>query len=619
MGKQPFISHVVNGYSRYDVPESKAFSCTPGILYPARIQFVNARDRITIAQGIDVRSNPLAVPCFNPYTVRLHRFWVPMQLYHPEMRINSSKFDFHNLSLNWLGITAGFYAGATSPSGGSYAQIGFSNDTPFPNSLMHWLRYANRMMNVDKNIYGDGLMPVVSLPDDATTDMFVNCDSYLAYWDIVRNYYSYSTWGLYSFAWPASWFMTGDIATPGIFDFTLNRTKSYFTQRYGNLQYLDSYYETQFYPNSVPSTNNTFNRSNLFQQIVFSDLANSNAPHSEGLPVAAAIPANYAIGIGDYPINQFELGSDGDTGQNFYNILLFAHPMAVVPSSPDRYSRLIPVGEDSAVSITGVKTIPQLAIASRLQEYKDLLGAGGSRFSDWLDTFFASKIEHVDRPKLLFSASQTVNVQVVVNQSGNNQFAGEGNTPLGQLGGAIAFNSQLGRSQTYYFREPGYLIDMLSIRPVYFWSAIRPDYTEYQGLDYFNPIYNDIGYQGVPCYRFYQFSNINTNPLTSDLAQEPCFNEFRASYDEVLGLLSYSSPSPNGTSPNALPHYWVQQRNIESNNGYDDYYGVLFTDISTVNHPFASNVEDNFFVNLSYSVRLKNLVNKSFATRLSNR
>ena len=71
MGKQPFISHAVNGYSRYDVPESKAFSCTSGPLYPVRIDFINARDRVTIEQGIDVRSNPLAVPSFNPYTVRL--------------------------------------------------------------------------------------------------------------------------------------------------------------------------------------------------------------------------------------------------------------------------------------------------------------------------------------------------------------------------------------------------------------------------------------------------------------------------------------------------------------------------------------------------------------------
>ena len=90
MGRQPFISHAVNGYSRYDVPESKAFTCTPGILYPVRIDFINARDRVSIEQGIDVRSNPLAVPTFNPYTVRLHRFWVPLQLYHPEMRTNSS-------------------------------------------------------------------------------------------------------------------------------------------------------------------------------------------------------------------------------------------------------------------------------------------------------------------------------------------------------------------------------------------------------------------------------------------------------------------------------------------------------------------------------------------------
>ena len=94
----------------------------------------------------------------------------------------------------------------------------------------------------------------------------------------------------------------------------------------------------------------------------------------------------------------------------------------------------------------------------------------------------------------MFSASQTVNVQVIINQAGYNNFAGDASTPaLGQQGGAIAFNSQLGRRQSYYFREPGYMIDMLSIRPVYYWSGIRPDYVNYRGGDYFNPIYNDIG------------------------------------------------------------------------------------------------------------------------------
>ena len=46
---------------------------------------------------------------------------------------------------------------------------------------------------------------------------------------------------------------------------------------------------------------------------------------------------------------------------------------------------------------------------------------------------------------------------------------------------------------------------------------------------------------------------------------------------------------------------------------------MLFTNLATVNNPFASDMEDNFFVNMSYKVVVKNLVNKSFATRLSSR
>ena len=159
MGKQPFISHAVNGYSRYDVPESKAFTCTPGILYPVRIDFINARDRVSIEQGIDVRSNPLAVPTFNPYTVRLHRFWVPLQLYHPELRTNSSKFDMNNLSLNWM-------VSCQPQTGGmniSYFGAAYTN------SLMSWLRVANK--------YTTGVSTVpssVSLPANTSIDRWSN-------------------------------------------------------------------------------------------------------------------------------------------------------------------------------------------------------------------------------------------------------------------------------------------------------------------------------------------------------------------------------------------------------------------------------------------------------------
>ena len=602
MGKQPFISHVVNGYSRYDVPESKAFTCTPGILYPVRIDFINARDRVSIDQGIDVRSNPLAVPTFNPYTVRLHRFWVPLQLYHPELRTNSSKFDMNKLSLNWIP--------SCQPSTGSFNSDFFG--AAYTNSLMSWLRIAN------KYTVGVSNPPVsVSLPSDASIDRWSNADTYLAYWDIVRNYYGYSQWGVYSYAWPMANKLYNDAGTLRLkASFGDSR---FFTQCYGNLEYLDAFFESQFYPSAVSSTNNSFNRSNLFTQLVLSDLESANSATSDGYPVSVIYPGTLSYGTKGI-LSQIR-PSQSDTANSGLSYFIIAHPMAVVPSNPDRFSRLIPTGSNSAVSMSGVSTIPQLAIASRLQEYKDLLGAGGSRYSDWLETFFASKIEHVDRPKLLFSASQTVNVQVIMNQAGQNNFGSSSGTgPLGQQGGAIAFNSSLGRRQSYYFREPGYLIDMLSIRPVYYWSFIKPDYLNYAGSDYFNPIYNDIGYQDVPSFRL----AFNGNPGASS-ATEPCFNEFRSSYDEVLGQLqAYSIPEAEGGSGVPLYAYWVQQRTVYTYSGSGSlpasyYYPVLFVDMAQVNSPFASNTEDNFFVNLSYAIQKKNLVNKTFATRLSNR
>lgn len=647
MGKQPFISHAVNGYSRYDMPENKAFSVTPGIIYPVRIQFVNARDRVTLHQGIDVRSNPLGVPSFNPYVLRLHRFWVPLQLYHPEMRVNSSKFDMNDLTFNFIPGCVGndgdnTYTSTMYPRPGGaefFSQVmPFNHRAALPNSLMSWLRVANSpIVNYPKDI-----LPTHSAFLKITSKFVtVNADTYLGYWDIVRNYYSYSSWGVFSFAHPGTYrptfFTTPNSSVSGV---EYRSQASYFWQRYGNLEFLDHYFETMFYPRDrkvdVDKDELSWNRSDLFIEILRSDLFNdgTEAATPDFNKLLQMFPQNVDVSVPAYPYdvqapkvdwNNGE-GADAATPSKVYfaatlNVpFLAAHPMAVCPSSPDRFSRLMPPGDsNSDVDFTGVKTIPQLAVATRLQEYKDLIGASGSRYSDWLYTFFASKIEHVDRPKLLFSSSVMVNSQVVMNQAGQSGFAGGESAALGQMGGSIAFNTVLGREQTYYFKEPGYIFDMLTIRPVYFWTGIRPDYLEYRGPDYFNPIYNDIGYQDVPFWRLgYGWSSGSASQLT--VAKEPCYNEFRSSYDEVLGTLQ-STLTPKASVP--LQSYWVQQRDFYSiglsSNRNEISPSMLFTNLSTVNNPFASDMEDNFFVNMSYKVVVKNLVNKSFATRLSSR
>lgn len=648
MGKQPFISHSVNGYSRYDMPESKAFSITPGIIYPARIQFVNARDRVTLHQGIDVRSNPLGVPSFNPYVLRLHRFWVPLQLYHPEMRVNASKFDMNNLTYNFFysvvdNSGAGKYTSFMYPRSGTSAffeqVMPFNHRAALPNSLMSWLRVANSPIT---NFSAGALGSSGTLSKTASKFVAVNADTYLGYWDIVRNYYSYSSWGVFSFAHPGTYrpvFYT--TSTSSVATEEYRSQASYFWQRYGNLEFLDHYFETMFYPRDrkVPDGRDelSWNRSDLFVEILRSDLFNKDtiAPAPDFNRMVQMFPQSLNFNVPAYPYDVQKPTVDWNNGTGtevntpskvyFSSTLqvpfLAAHPMAVCPSSPDRFSRLMPPGDfNSDVDFTGIKTIPQLAVATRLQEYKDLIGASGSRYSDWLYTFFASKIEHVDRPKLLFSASVMVNSQVVMNQAGQSGFAGGEAAALGQMGGSIAFNTVLGREQTYYFKEPGYIFDMLTIRPVYFWTGIRPDYLEYRGPDYFNPIYNDIGYQDVPFWRLGYGWNGDLSAMSTVLAKEPCYNEFRSSYDEVLGSLQ-DTLTPKASS--SLQSYWVQQRDFYliglSSNSNEISPSMLFTNLNTVNNPFSSDMEDNFFVNMSYKVVVKNLVNKSFATRLSSR
>ena len=647
MGKQPFISHSVNGYSRYDMPENKAFSVTPGIIYPVRIQFVNARDRVTLHQGIDVRSNPLGVPSFNPYVLRLHRFWVPLQLYHPEMRVNSSKFDMNDLTYNFIPCvvdnkgTANYTSSMYPRSGTSafFEQVmPFNHRAALPNSLMSWLRIANSPIF---NYSGNPLPSGAVLFKTSPKFLSVNADTYLGYWDIVRNYYSYSSWGVFSFAHPGTYrpvFYTG--VSSSVSKAVYRSQASYFWQRYGNLEFLDHYFETMFYPRdrdvALDRDELSWNRSDLFVEILRSDLFNdkTSAASPDFSKMAQSFPEALNFNVPAHPYDVQEpkvdwnngVGTDTNVPSKVYfsatlNVpFLAAHPMAVCPSSPDRFSRLMPPGDsNSDVDFTGVKTIPQLAVATRLQEYKDLIGASGSRYSDWLYTFFASKIEHVDRPKLLFSSSVMVNSQVVMNQAGQSGFAGGKSAALGQMGGSIAFNTVLGREQTYYFKEPGYIFDMLTIRPVYFWTGIRPDYLEYRGPDYFNPIYNDIGYQDVPLWRL-GFGWKSDVVSSVSVAKEPCYNEFRSSYDEVLGSLQ-ATLTPKSSVP--LQSYWVQQRSFYliglSSDVNEISPSMLFTNLDTVNNPFSSDMEDNFFVNMSYKVVVKNLVNKSFATRLSSR
>ena len=267
-----------------------------------RSDFINARDRVYIEQGIDVRSNPLAVPTFNPYTVRLHRFWVPLQLYHPEMRTNSSKFDMNNLSLNFIAAS----------STGSYEYT--TNNYPYSNSLLRWLRVIPSSIPTPTS----SNVPVTSSLTAAQLSYplgWCNADSYLAYWDIVRNYYSYSQWGIYSFAWPCSWYFVPNATGTSYSVLQFSEREVFFNQRFGNLEFLDAFFESQFYPSSVTSSNNTYNRGNLFSQLVLSDLGTVITASKDGYPVSNVYPGNLTLSAAG-PASQFSTKPASNLGNH---------------------------------------------------------------------------------------------------------------------------------------------------------------------------------------------------------------------------------------------------------------------------------------------------------------
>lgn len=626
MAKTPFISHTVNGYSRYDIPENVAFTATAGILYPVRCSFMNARDVQYIQTGAVVRTDPIAVPTFTPFRVHLHRFFVPLQLYHAKMRVNGSKFDFATMDTNC------FFVGNYSPVANTDAD-GVENEAvnyEDPRSLVCFLglRSGVRSENVGGTVLPAGEFSVGDAP--RLGHHWVNADPIIAYYDIVRSYYSFSQAGDLSLAFltPANMVNNstyslplpvrdGTITSPvssideinltGLFN---DNAVGLWRQTLANLPIFDDYFERSFYPKDDLLYHDQTAR-------LISTILKSIRP---GQAWGSYDLSSYAYTVKYTKFTSFSRVGDPSEVSRAYSLYSFSNqylPFGVLTSNADRLSRFVPNEATDDVSIDGIFTVKQLALATKTQAYKDLLSSGGSRFSDWLETFFAAKIQHVDRPILVYSSSFYLNSSPIFNQSGTGT--------LGDYGGVVQGQDSFGKkSQRYCFDEPGYLIDILSVRPLYYWAGIQMDYARYDKLDYFNPVFNEVGYQDVPsCI----YGGTQTEVYTA-AAQEPCYNEFRASFDRVLGGMALVPGLPSTKQPQAILPLWVQQRAAIGSGNADiefDFMGNTFVnasrfvDVAQSNKLFSTNTEDHFFINLYYRIGSKSLVSKNFATNLATR
>lgn len=114
-----------------------------------------------------------------------------------------------------------------------------------------------------------------------------------------------------------------------------------------------------------------------------------------------------------------------------------------------------------------------IAAQSHIQRWLDLALAGGSRYSDYINSQFdVSRLKHTTSPLYLGSDRQYLGSNVIYQTTG----AGDSSSPLGAFAGQ-ASGGETFRQRSYHFGENGYFVVMASLVPDVIYS---------RGLDPFN-------------------------------------------------------------------------------------------------------------------------------------
>lgn len=114
-----------------------------------------------------------------------------------------------------------------------------------------------------------------------------------------------------------------------------------------------------------------------------------------------------------------------------------------------------------------------IAAQSHIQRWLDLALAGGSRYSDYLNSQFdVSRLKHTTSPLYLGSDRQYLGSNVIYQTTG----AGDSSSPLGAFAGQ-ASGGETFRERSYHFGENGYFAVMASLVPDVIYS---------RGMDPFN-------------------------------------------------------------------------------------------------------------------------------------
>lgn len=207
------------------------------------------------------------------------------------------------------------------------------------------------------------------------------------------------------------------------------------------------------------------------------------------------------------------------------------------------------------IDLTGVEiSVDDIRFSSALQQMYELLGRGGSRYIEFINSFFGLEIDNPfdDIPTLLGHYRRDLDLFQTAQTSATPASA-ESGTPQGTLS-AFGYTNKGGSLFTKLFNEHGYIHIMAVVRHKNIYSSmLARDNFRLNMTDYYNPLLANISEQ--PVY------TREINPFSSDptgvIGYQEAWGEYRMDADMVT---AYMRKGISGSLGN-----WNYADNFDSN------------------------------------------------------
>lgn len=190
-----------------------------------------------------------------------------------------------------------------------------------------------------------------------------------------------------------------------------------------------------------------------------------------------------------------------------------------------------------------------IAAQSHIQRWLDLALAGGSRYSDYINSQFdVSHLKHTTTPLYLGSDRQYLGSNVIYQTTG----AGDSSSPLGAFAGQASAGETF-RQRSYHFGENGYFVVMASLVPDVIYS---------RGMDPFNRE-KTLGDVYVPA-----LDNIAMEPLMVEQVDAiPTLLSFKRGQDSVYTLSTRPDNRTKNSALGYVPAWSKVMQNISRAHG----------------------------------------------------